>query len=405
MSKSVQWELQGTPAPRNASGGQGSNQTTNRSASLFRRYPWWVWAVGATALTLILSLLLLLALRQEAGWTLVINGAPTGSDVFVDNVRRGVTLADGTIHIPDLRAGRRTVRITRDGYEDFVTAEGGEDGDLKTVLAQLPLVSVPITLSEEVNYNGAMRLVAGGDFVMGNDTGEADERPAHTVSLPDFYIDKYEVTNADYKRFCDATQHPYPLNPWWTKESLNTEDYFNQFPDSPVIGISWNDAAAYAAWAGKRLPTEQEWEKAASWSPGPNPTKRLYPWGDAADRSRANLLANAPVPVTQFATGASAYGVYNLAGNVSEWVDSYYQSYPGNPTADANYGTRFRVVRGGTFQKTVADARTTRRSFEPPTYQTQPTDEQELKASLIGFRCAVTANDPRLQRQLQQSPR
>ena len=116
----------------------------------------------------------------------------------------------------------------------------------------------------------------------------------------------------------------------------------------PVVGVNFADASAYAAWAGKRLPTEQEWEKAASW--GPNATKkRSWPWGDDNDASRATLNTDHPANAGLKPDGASAYGVQDLAGNVMEWVDAFYQPYPNSTASDPNFGTNNRVVRGGNF--------------------------------------------------------
>src|SRR6185295_13480766 len=120
-------------------------------------------------------------------------------------------------------------------------------------------------LPVEVDYNGKMAFIPAGEFEMGSDVRK--------VTLPAYYIDKYEVTNADYKKFCDATGHPYPKSTFMfgafkqKTPAEADEEYFTQHPNSPVIGVTYEDAAAYAAWAGKRLPREDEWEKAASWDP------------------------------------------------------------------------------------------------------------------------------------------
>ena len=128
-------------------------------------------------------------------------------------------------------------------------------------------------LPSSITYKSEMVLVPAGEFTMGSDSDDEESKPAHKITLPAFYIDKYEVTNAQYKEFCDATQRSYPLNPSWNK------NYFTDRPNAPVLGISFDDAKAYAEWAGKRLPTEQEWEKAASWSDS-SQTKFEFPWGN-----------------------------------------------------------------------------------------------------------------------------
>ncbi len=242
---------------------------------------------------------------------------------------------------------------------------------------------------------------------MGANDREQNERPAHPVTLPDYFVDKYEVTNAQYKKFCEETGHTLPLNPWWTKQSLGTEDYLNAFPDMPVVGVSWEDATRYARWAQKRLPTEEEWEKAASWGRDAR-AKRRWPWGDSFASGRANVGTSAPVRATDFEAGASAYGVVGMAGNISEWVESNYLPYEGNggdglinkPGYNVSYSTQSRVTRGGSFRGSPADVSTTRRDAEPPTARTQPDDVLKRTSWLIGFRCAVSADDPQLRKHL-----
>ncbi len=368
-----------------------------------RRWPKWAWGTGGALALLLVVSWLYFALRSDPGWTLLIHGVPTGSDVFVDNIQRGLTAADGTVRVTHLRAGNKLLRVARAGYAEFVQVVEGADGELKSVYPKLtPTSLAPAKLPGEIDYQGAMMLVPAGDFIMGADDHEQNERPAHRVALADYYIDKYEVTNAQYKKFCEATQRPVPLNPWWTKESLGTDDYLNAFPDSPVIGISWEDATAYARWAGKRLPTEEEWEKAASWGRDDAQGKRQWPWGNAFEAQRGNVDSQRPVRVTDFAAGASAYGVLNMAGNVSEWVESHYLPYENSAGGDALYGTDYRVTRGGNFRGDPENVRTSRRDPELPTSRTQPDDAlpddvSKRRSWLIGFRCAVSAGDPQLQ--------
>lgn len=367
-----------------------------------RRLPKMVlWSGGALALLLAGSLLYF-ALRSDPGWTLLVHGVPAGSSVFVDNIQRGITAADGTVRVTHLRSGNKLLRVAHAGYAEFVQVVEGADGELKSVYPKLTSnTPAPARLPGEIDYQGPMVLIPAGEFIMGADDREANERPAHRVTVADYYIDKFEVTNAQYKKFCEATQHTLPINPYWTKESLGTEDYLNAFPDSPVIGISWEDATAYARWAGKRLPGEEEWEKAASWGRETQQVKRQWPWGEAFAPGRANVGSSRPVRVADFANGASAYGVLNMAGNVSEWVESHYQPYEGNQVGgDARYGTNYRVTRGGSFRGDSNSVRTSRRDAQLPTSKTQPGDVSERISWLIGFRCAVSANDPQLQKHL-----
>jgi formylglycine-generating enzyme required for sulfatase activity len=360
-----------------------------------RRLPsWLVWAAGSAAFLAVVSVLLFVVLVKQPGFAVIIRGAPPGSDVYVDNVAHGTIRADGSIQVATLQAGKRLLRVAHEGYGDFNTAVSGKDGETKIVLAQCPpLDNRPAKLTE-IDYNGPMALVPAGEYVMGDDTHQPNERPAHKVTLPDFYIDKLEVTNAQYKKFCDATGRAFPTNPWWDNQ------YFQNNPDSPVVGVNWHDASAYARWAGKRLPTEEEWEKAASWDRDAQ-KKRQWPWGDSPDLGRVRLGSSHSFAVGQQPTGQSAYGVQDMAGNVGEWVESYYQPYPGNQTADENYGTKNRLWRGGHFRSSIDDVRATARYYGPPEF----TKEEKLDRSwLIGFRCAVSADDPRLQEFIRSRP-
>lgn len=205
-----------------------------------------------------------------------------------------------------------------------------------------------------------MILIPAGEFLMGSSDKDmewyllefiyrdpnrfADEQPQHLVYLDAFYIDKYEITNAQYKKFIDNTGWPPPL--------YADNPLYNQ-PDQAVMAVSWKDAEAYARWAGKRLPTEAEWEKAARGTDG-----RIWPWGNQWDNTRLNGNDAGAVdgyvytaPVGSYPKGVSPYGVHDMAGNVWEWTadwyDKEYYKYspkinPKGPETGEN-----RVARGG----------------------------------------------------------
>ena len=230
-------------------------------------------------------------------------------------------------------------------------------------------------------------LVAAGEFTMGSDTGADESKPAHKVVLPAYYIDKTEVTNAEYKKFCDATGKTPPINPHIEK------DYFALRPNAPVVGVSFADAKAYADWAGKRLPTEEEWEKAASWDEVTK-TKREFPWGNDFQAKNAAFGIPKISDVGKFAGGASPSGALDMAGNVLEWVDAYFQPYPNSPASNSEFGETNRVVRGGHFaSKSSESLKTTKRIYIPPTVASGE-DGEKLVAAIIGFRCAVSADAP-----------
>jgi serine/threonine protein kinase/formylglycine-generating enzyme required for sulfatase activity len=344
---------------------------------------WTLLASGVAVLLLIAALTLFLGFMPNPGFTLEVRGAPAGSDLYVDKVRFGLGRADGTIVVPGLRPGSRTVRVGHDGYSEFEDVITGRDGEVKTVFALMK----EIKTANEIDYHGSMILIPAGEFIMGDNDHELNERPAHSVTLPDYYIDKFEVTNAQYKKFCDETNRPYPT------KLPRYEQYFNDRPDSPVMGITWEDAEAYGEHYGKRLPSEQEWEKAASWDPNTK-AKREWPWGNTPDPALANLSGQ-PAAVGRYPGGASAYGVQDMAGNASEWVGDYYKPYPQNQATDPQYGTTEKVVRGGSFVFKIDNARTTYREHERPDWRAESIGGK-INNSTIGFRCAILASDPRL---------
>ena len=231
---------------------------------------------------------------------------------------------------------------------------------------------------------GKMVLVPLGPFQMGSPAGRGDfdETPRHAVFLPAFYIDLKEVTQAQFARFSDETGHPLPKVPFFEddlKLILRAE--------LPVMALSWNAARSYCEWAGKRLPTEAEWEKAAG---GEENFK--WPWGNEFDSRSANLLNEEDgfqylAPPGQFNSGRSPYGLYDMAGNVAEWVadhydPDYYEEAPFKQPRGPE-GGKFRVYRGGSWNESSVNARTAKRFAAAP-HQT---------SVVIGFRCAEDAPD------------
>ena len=211
--------------------------------------------------------------------------------------------------------------------------------------------------------------IPGGPFILGSDTGLEDETPRQESVLSGYNIDIYAVTNAEYKEFVDAVGHTPPRN--W-----NEGTYADGMDDHPAIWVTWHDAEAYCHWAGKRLPTELEWEKAARGEDG-----RTYPWGDAFDQTKCNSQESGEkgtVPVGSYADGVSLFGAYDMAGNVWEWTVDWYQGYRGTLYELSRYGETFKVLRGGSwFDAQDAVRATVRKSFDP-----------NQGFSTIGFRCA-----------------
>ncbi len=202
-----------------------------------------------------------------------------------------------------------------------------------------------------------MALVPAGPFLMGSSDDDEmafdDEKPQHTVHLPDFYIALTPVTNAQYARFVQATGHDAPDH--W--ESGRAPKKLEQHP---VVNVSWHDALAYARWAGATLPSEAEWEKAARGGLPPagggerGGAERRWPWGNEWDAAKANTSEEGPgttTPVGSYPAGASPYGVLDMAGNVWEWTRSLCRGYPYDPDDGREdlQASGLRVLRGGAF--------------------------------------------------------
>jgi eukaryotic-like serine/threonine-protein kinase len=223
-----------------------------------------------------------------------------------------------------------------------------------------------------------MQLIPGGKYMMGRNDGEEDERPAHEVEVGSFYLDKYEVTRQQYKKFTDDTGRHVPRN-WTNNGALAPGERL-----LPVTFVTWEDAADYAKWAGKRLPTEEEWEYAARGGAKGN----LYPWGNQWVEGYANVDLPRLEPGGSFESDVNPFGVYDLAGNVSEWVQNYYSRY-GAPSEK-----KYRVYRGGNFTAEPNESSATYRWYDFPSPSTDPAQEKDkneynLKVfPVVGFRCA-----------------
>jgi len=271
-------------------------------------------------------------------------------------------------------------------------------GTIRWFFLVLLLAPLPLMAADDAD----MVLIPAGPFVMGSDEVDKnqqrsseygvgkplylDEHPRHTVDLAAFYIDRYELTFARYREFVIQNNYWVPqvykdsgyllsrrilevadnetlrrlanetfrldmdTRQMGRQALLDAIEQQRRHMDTlPVSGVGWHEADAYCRWAGKRLPTEAEWEKAARGRDG-----REFPWGNHWSPEMANT--GAPVaaetdpgvmPVGSFPNGVSSYGVHDMAGNVMEWVADWYQPYPGSQYQSGDYGTRFRVVRGG----------------------------------------------------------
>jgi formylglycine-generating enzyme len=228
-----------------------------------------------------------------------------------------------------------------------------------------------------------MMLVPGGTFTMGSNDGQPQEKPAHQVRLSAYYIDQHEVTNQKFRVFLSESQYKgQPAGKWLTDDKARAEPEL-----FPVVHVSFHDANAYAGWAGKRLPTEAQWEMAARSTDG-----RRFPWGDSPANWSRPRTARQIDPVMSFAEDVSAYGVFDMAGNVHEWTNDWYDSKyfqqfasrtvdnPVGPTTRPRSKDLPVVVKGG--------SKTWNMSYREAV-------PYEKRLAHVGFRCVLSVESPK----------
>ncbi|HPO16535.1 MAG TPA: SUMF1/EgtB/PvdO family nonheme iron enzyme [Candidatus Hydrogenedentes bacterium] len=276
--------------------------------------------------------------------TLSVLSQPTGASIWINN------------QIQDRKTPAK-FKLPPGLYRVSVYSKGYIQSDGRAELHPNEEIAVTLEMSQGEVPPG-MVLVPAGPFIFGEDERSPDESPRREIVLEAFYIDKLEVTNDQFKKVFPS--HMFPVGQ-------------EQFP---VGGISWNQATAYAQAVGKRLPTEQEWEKAARGVKG-----NEYPWGLEFDVAYCNTQESenrGPVPVGKYQAGLSPYSCLDMAGNVYEWVENWYEAYPGNKLVTKDYGQIYRVLRGGSYTTTKFYSRCARRHF----------DRMDATRADYGLRCA-----------------
>jgi len=252
-----------------------------------------------------------------------------------------------------------------------------------------------------------MVYVPAGEFLMGSENGEIEEQPVHAVYLDAYWIDQTEVSNNQFSVFIEQTgykTHAEKIGVSWDymqeakgvdwQHPRGSDTNILGLDDHPVVHISWSDAKAYCEWAGRRLPTEAEWEKAASWDDALQ-SQQIYPWGNDFGSEQANFCdinciyshknrnyndgyANTS-PIGSYESGKSFYGLYDMGGNVWEWVSDWYDVYPGgDENASELFGQTHRVLRGGSWDHDGYYPRSAYRYGADPLYTSDH----------VGFRCA-----------------
>ena len=252
------------------------------------------------------------------------------------------------------------------------------------------LTSLPTPIATMISDKDNMTLVhvPRGNFTMGTNDGATYEKPAHTVYIDGYWVDQVEVTNKMYALCVAAGSCTRPSS---NETDSRSDDYSKSaYAQSPVIYVSWNDASRYCSWAGRRLPTEAEWEKAASWDANKQ-VKYIYPWGNLAPDDEFVNVSNpmkGPAQAKEYRMDTSPYGALNMAGNVSEWVADLYDYYYYVTLGDDAHNPQgpdhgnSRVVRGGAWDNVInldVTRATYRRGVVPESWHVD-----------IGFRCAMS---------------
>ena len=293
----------------------------------------------------------------------------------------------------DLKDERKHIRAAGEDIIRHEQHESKKKADITYAVEEVKSLLAPDQWSEV----DSIIEIPEGEFLMGTNSERADvqNQPQHKVYLPRYFIDKYPVTNAQYARFVAITKHRPPLD--WENGKIPDNKLLH-----PVTMVSWHDAMAYCKSVNKRLPTEKEWEKAARGSVG-----NRWPWGNNMDPTRLNTYYNvgSTSNVMRFEAGKSVFGVFDMAGNVSEWTASDFAPYEGSTAPASLFKAKtlvantpedkamkvgelveledrvFKVRRGGSWKSDPFSTSSYHRNYSMPHYA----------SDFFGFRCAKDA--------------
>ncbi len=269
------------------------------------------------------------------GFTNSVSFSPNGDFLVITTESKGAMIFN-------IQTGQKIKSIFNEGEGGTYAAQFSPKGNYLAINGNRKALLYGVQWKEVRDVPPApagMAYVPGNEFTMGNNAGDESERPPHKVTVKPFFIDLYEVTCEEYEKFIRATSRQPPAT--WANGH-----YPSGWERRPVTGINWDDASAFAEWAGKRLPTEQEWEFAARGSDG-----RLYPWGSEWKGSLANAGPTSLGHVVDVGThpaGVSPFGAVDMVGNAWEWTASDFVAYPGGRIPGQATGT-LKVIRGGCF--------------------------------------------------------
>jgi formylglycine-generating enzyme required for sulfatase activity/serine/threonine protein kinase len=334
--------------------------------------PRWLWpAIGGTAALLVIVVIVLIA---SAG-----GGPKPPAATATRPAVAQITVAPNATTRPPTVVPQPTATTAPTATPMPTTTTRPPTG----TVAPAPAPSLGIDSTRVSDKDGMTLLyVPAGEFTMGSADGDSDassdEKPQHKVALDAYWIDRTEVTNAQYRKCVAAGACQPPSN----SSSYTRSSYYGaaEYDNYPALYVSWEAAQKYCQWAGRRLPTEAEWEKAARGADG-----RIYPWGNAApDNQRANFNLNKgdTTTVGSYPAGASPYGALDMAGNVWEWTadwynETYYQNAPTQNPKGPDSG-QYRVLRGGSWFNVQRDVRAANRGRGDP----------DGVNDVVGFRCA-----------------